>query len=94
MTEWINVQVIYLGERGLFRQHLRLPAGSSVMQAVNASGVSDAASPGCIDPARLGIFSRRVAPDAPVSDGDRIEIYRPLTADPKDARRRRAEPAG
>ena len=42
------------------------------------------------DPARLGIFSRRVAADDVLQDGDRVEIYRPLTLDPKDARRRRA----
>jgi putative ubiquitin-RnfH superfamily antitoxin RatB of RatAB toxin-antitoxin module len=42
------------------------------------------------DPSRLGIFSRRVTADDLLHDGDRVEIYRPLTLDPKDARRRRA----
>jgi putative ubiquitin-RnfH superfamily antitoxin RatB of RatAB toxin-antitoxin module len=41
------------------------------------------------DPSRLGVFSRRVSPDDTLRDGDRVEIYRPLTIDPKDARRRR-----
>lgn len=40
---------------------------------------------------KIGIFSRTVKLDASVHDGDRIEIYRPLTADPKEIRRRRAE---
>jgi len=38
----------------------------------------------------LGIYGRRVALDARLADGDRVEIYRPLRADPKEARRRRA----
>jgi hypothetical protein len=38
----------------------------------------------------VGIFGRRVAADAPVADGDRVEIYRSLVNDPKEARRRRA----
>ena len=45
-----------------------------------------------LDPAHgpIGIFGRVVAPDALLKDGDRVEIYRPLLADPKDARRTRA----
>jgi hypothetical protein len=43
-----------------------------------------------IDPAHLGIFSRKVAPDHVLGEGDRVEIYRPLILDPKEARRRRA----
>lgn len=45
-----------------------------------------------IDLARisLGIFGKRAQPDALLKNGDRVEIYRPLIADPKEARRRRA----
>ena len=42
---------------------------------------------------KVGVFSRMVKLDAHVRDGDRIEIYRPLIADPKEIRRRRAEEA-
>jgi len=38
----------------------------------------------------VGIYGRRVALDARLADGDRVEIYRPLRADPKEARRQRA----
>jgi len=41
----------------------------------------------------LGIFGRRVADDEPVGEGDRIELYRPLKSDPREARRRAAEAA-
>jgi putative ubiquitin-RnfH superfamily antitoxin RatB of RatAB toxin-antitoxin module len=38
----------------------------------------------------VGVYGVRVALDTKLSDGDRVEIYRPLQADPKDLRRRRA----
>ena len=38
----------------------------------------------------MGIFGKRVALDHPLAPGDRVEIYRPLAMDPKEARRRRA----
>ena len=69
---------------------LCLPAGSTVMQAVEQSGILRELPEVEFDPAQLGVFSRRVAPDDVLHDGDRVEIYRPLTLDPKDARRRRA----
>lgn len=60
---------------------LRLPDGATVRDALAACAV---------EASRVGIFGRRVALDARLADGDRIEIYRPLAADPKEARRRRA----
>ncbi|QRN55841.1 RnfH family protein [Dyella caseinilytica] len=69
---------------------LTLPAGSTVIQAVLQSGILQTMPEVDFDPSRLGIFSRRVAPNDTLQDGDRVEIYRPLTLDPKDARRRRA----
>jgi len=44
--------------------------------------------------ARLGIFGRPVTPDTVLGDSDRVEIYRPLAIDPKEARRRRAKTLG
>ena len=58
-------------------------------EAIAAAGVEEA-FPGSVDPQRLGIFARRVDPGQVLRDGDRIEIYRPLALDPKEARRRRA----
>lgn len=75
------------------RQEVRevtLPAGATVRDAVEASGLA-AAFPD-LDPehAKLGVFGRVRAATAPVEDGDRVEVYRPLTADPKAVRRARA----
>lgn len=71
---------------------LRLAPGATVAEALAASGL--AALQPQIDIARspVGIFGRRVARDRVLADGDRVEVYRPLVADPKDARRRRVKP--
>ncbi|WP_266168208.1 RnfH family protein [Dyella subtropica] len=90
MAERIVVEVVYAESgRQLFRR-VELPFGSTVMQAVEASGIAGMVEGLQIDPARLGVFSRKVQPDDVLSDGDRVEIYRPLTLDPKEARRKRA----
>ena len=93
MVEELNVEVVYAAPDRAFVRRLRVPAGTTVSQAVEASGLA-AEVPGLqVDPQRLGVFSRPVTPDAPVGEGDRIEIYRPLALDPKEARRRRARSA-
>ncbi|MFT4045323.1 MAG: RnfH family protein [Solimonas sp.] len=75
------------------RQRLKALAvseGTTVAEAVAASGLL-AEFPE-IDPARaaLGVFGRVVDATRPVCDGERVEIYRPLQVDPKAARRERA----
>ena len=65
-----------------FEVELAVPSGSTVAQVLLRARVS-AEGP-------VGIWGRAVDPDAPVVAGDRIEIYRPLPVDAKEARRRRA----
>ena len=60
---------------------VQLPEGATVADALAASGLSGDA---------FGIFGRQVPPGHPLRDGDRVEIYRPLEIDPKEARRMRA----
>lgn len=69
---------------------LDVDPGATAAEAVARSGLAAAYG---FDPMRttLAIFGRRVAPGTKLADGDRIEITRPLVADPKQARRRRAE---
>ena len=69
---------------------VELEAGTTVRQAIIASGVLETHPEIDLAAADFGVWSERVEPDYCVSDGDRIEIYRPLTADPKSMRRRRA----
>ena len=86
----IMVEVVHAGERRIWRCRVPLPPGSTAMQAVEAAGFLSSLPPGVADPLRLGIFSRRVDAGHVLRDGDRVEIYRPLTLDPMAARRRRA----
>lgn len=91
MNQYINVEVAYALPQGQTLIALQVPEGSTALQAVTASGVL-ARHPE-LDPTslKLGIFSRAVRPDVVLRDKDRVEIYRPLLADPKQARRNRAE---
>lgn len=66
---------------------LTLDEGSTIRDAVIASGLLPQLD---ADQCPVGIFGKKKAPDTVLRDGDRVEIYRPLVADPKDARRRRA----
>jgi putative ubiquitin-RnfH superfamily antitoxin RatB of RatAB toxin-antitoxin module len=65
-------------------------AGSSARSAVKASGIERHFPEIDLDACDLGVFGKTVADDYALSDGDRIEIYRPLIADPKEVRRQRA----
>jgi len=69
---------------------LQVPVNTTVMQAIESSGIL-ALHPE-IDLARqkLGIFGRLAKPSEALLPGDRVEIYRPLKADPKEVRRRLA----
>ena len=89
--EMISVEVTYAlpGEQALFS--VELPAGSTVMDAIERSGIRERFEAMEVDPKRLGIFSQRATPEQVLKDGDRVEIYRPLLVDPKEARRLRAE---
>ena len=60
---------------------VELSAGARVRDALKASGMKADA---------VGIYGKRVDPDARLADGDRVEIYRPLVLDPKERRRQRA----
>ncbi|MEO7052704.1 MAG: RnfH family protein [Rhodanobacter sp.] len=87
----ITVEVVFAGTaEWVERRPVEVSMGCTVMQAVLASGIAQFLPAEAIDPARLGIFACKVAPDQLVRDGDRIEIYRPLVLDPMESRRRRS----
>ncbi len=69
---------------------LDMPDGATVRQALEKSGIARHHPEIDIERASVGVFGRRKHPDARLNDGDRVEIYRPLIADPKQARRNRA----
>ncbi len=87
----LNVTVVYALPQKLFQEALELHPGSRVRDALAQSGVLEAFPEIDVESVPLGIFSRRVELDTPLTEGDRVEIYRPLKLSPTDARRLRAE---
>lgn len=86
----LRIEVVYAEPDAQPLIRLELAVGSTVADALRHSGIfrlcpalEDAQLP-------LGIFGRRVTPETLLCDGDRVEIYRALKVDPKEARRRRA----
>ncbi len=77
----IRIEVVCAWPERAEVQRLELPAGSHVRDALRAAGAKADA---------VGIFGKRVDLSAPLADGDRVEIYRPLGLDPKERRRQRA----
>ena len=85
----IAVEVIRAWPRRFESVRLQLDDGARVIDAVQAAGWADDG-----EVVAHAIHGQRVSPDSPLRDGDRIELLRPLVADPKDARRRRAANRG
>lgn len=83
----LKVQVVYALAGGTDAVTVRLPSGATAADALRACGLLDKHA---IADARIGIYGNVVAADTRLADGDRVEIYRPLKLDPKEARRRRA----
>ena len=69
---------------------LELLAGSTVADAIDQSGLAGLFENFEPDPDKVGIFGHKVPMEQILRDGDRVEIYRPLIADPKEVRRQRA----
>jgi putative ubiquitin-RnfH superfamily antitoxin RatB of RatAB toxin-antitoxin module len=86
----ISVEVVFAKAERQELVALQLAAGSTVADAIERSGLAGRFDDFEVDPSRVGIFSRKVTLDQVLRDGDRVEIYRPLIADPKEARRQRA----
>lgn len=90
MAEAICVEVAYVEPGRQFLQSLRLAGGATLADAVAASDLRRQFPALDLERGRFGIFSRPAAPATRLRDGDRVEVYRPLIANPKDVRRQRA----
>ncbi len=87
----LRVEVVYaLPERQVVIA-LEVEEATTALQGIEQSGILRQFPQA--DPRRdgVGVFGKRVTLDTPLRDGDRVEIYRPLIADPKAARRERAK---
>lgn len=91
MSDRITVEVVYAlpDEQTLLKQ--QVAPGATVAEAIEASGILQKYPQIDLAANKLGIFGKLVKADAVLRDRDRIEIYRPLIADPKEVRRKRAE---
>ncbi len=83
------VEIVYASPAEQVLLTLEVTPGTNVRQAIEQSGIRKRFPD--IDALRgkIGIFGKLVTPDTVLRVGDRVEIYRPLIADPKDARRQR-----
>jgi putative ubiquitin-RnfH superfamily antitoxin RatB of RatAB toxin-antitoxin module len=89
----IEVEVVYaLPLRQVMRQ-VRVPEGTTAEQAVQVSGILELFPEIDLSFNKLGVFGKVVKPGRILQDSDRVEIYRALAVDPKEARRRRAREA-
>lgn len=73
---------------------LKVATGTTAREAIENSGILQRFPEIDLSRYKIGIFGKAVKLDRVLSPGDRVEIYRPLIADPKDARRRRAGKTG
>jgi putative ubiquitin-RnfH superfamily antitoxin RatB of RatAB toxin-antitoxin module len=93
MSEQIMIEVAYAMPDRQSLMTLSVSRNSTVQQVIDRSGILQQFAEIDLAVQKVGIWSRPVKLDDTVKAGDRIEIYRPLIADPKDLRRRRAEKA-
>lgn len=88
--ERVHAQVVYAHADRQVVLTVEVPVGATIEQAIRASGILTRCPDIDLASNAVGIFGARATLQSGVRAGDRIEIYRPLRVDPKEARRRRA----
>ncbi len=89
-AESINVEVAYATPDKQIIRTVNVVAGASISAAIVQSGITIDFPDLELEDAKVGLFGKAAAVTSVLSDGDRVEIYRPLIADPKEVRRKRA----
>src|SRR5512142_3453810 len=89
--EKIKIELVYAlpAEQTLLK--LEVPRGATIAEAVRLSGILDKYPEIDLEKGKFGIFGKLSKTDVVLREKDRIEMYRPLIADPKEVRRKRAE---
>ncbi|WP_133136823.1 RnfH family protein [Legionella rowbothamii] len=86
----VKVELVYITkEQQIVHQRLELKQGATVADALLVSGIYDSHPE--TEKMSVGIYAKQVTLDTELKDGDRVEIYRPLSLDPKENRRQRAQ---
>ncbi len=89
-NDLISVVVCYAKPNHQDLISVKLPPSSSVLTAIQQSGILEKYKEINLERNKVGIFGQLVKLDQTLHDNDRIEIYRPLQVDPMEARRHRA----
>lgn len=84
------VEIIYLTPEREELLNLTVAAGTTIAELFAHAAVRARFEAAWLDLDSVGVYGKRVAPDYVLEAGDRVELYRPLRADPKEARRQRA----
>lgn len=93
MMHQISVSTVYATTDKQWLFETRVPRGTSAQELVDLAGFMrdiPSLAKSSIDDLMIGVFAEKVSMDYLLEDGDRVEIYRPLTADPKEVRRQLA----
>ncbi|MGZ5819778.1 MAG: RnfH family protein, partial [Burkholderiaceae bacterium] len=85
-----NVQICYATPDLQIMHNLSVPVGTTVQEAILQSGILRRVPEIDFTACHIGIYGKLKSLDTVLRDQDRVEIYRPLVADPKDSRRQRA----
>ena len=85
----IHVAVCYATDSMEFLRELTLEAGATIADALHASGLAQAVPGLDVMAMPVGIYGKKKTHDTALREHDRVEVYRPLIADPRNARRRR-----
>ncbi|HEY9049983.1 MAG TPA: RnfH family protein [Gammaproteobacteria bacterium] len=88
-ADHINVEVAYARADKQVILPVNVPVGTTAEQAIRFSGILEQFPEIDLDSNKIGIFSKLSKLDSELKEGDRVEIYRPLIADPKEVRRKR-----
>ncbi|MCK9787943.1 RnfH family protein [Providencia rettgeri] len=87
----LNIEVTYALPEKQFLLSVKVKEGATIEESILASGILALRDDIDLKKNKIGIYSRPAKLTDLVQDGDRVEIYRPLIADPKELRRKRAE---
>ena len=87
----IRIEVVYALPREQALLKLEVPQASTIIEAIKLSGLLDKHPEIDLEKGKFGLYGKLSKPDTVLREKDRIEIYRPLIADPKEVRRKRAE---
>jgi putative ubiquitin-RnfH superfamily antitoxin RatB of RatAB toxin-antitoxin module len=90
MSGEVQIVVVYATPQDEFLHPMRVAPGTTIGQAIEGSGVLSRFPEINLVTQPVGIYGKKKTLDTVLRERDRIEIYRPLLADPKDSRRKRA----